>query len=90
MTFAPTQTVLDAVTDFLATAPTLEEIAAYRVPEALDARLQYLMSRNSEGEITGEERAEFEDYLRLGHMMKILKAKARIALRKREGANAGS
>jgi hypothetical protein len=34
----PESTIKDVVTDFLGAAPTLEEIAAYRLPDELQAR----------------------------------------------------
>jgi len=49
---ATTRTLKDVVTDFLASAPNLDEIATYRLPPDLQARAHLLLSKNQEGSLT--------------------------------------
>ncbi|GEM_PF-2913254 len=46
MVFTPEKTIEDVVTDFLGAAPTLAEIAAYRLPDDLQARAHDLLGKN--------------------------------------------
>jgi hypothetical protein len=55
---APIITIMEEVTNFLASSPTAEQIIAYKAPEHLDERLHYLLDQNSSGEITRDERTE--------------------------------
>lgn len=84
MTFAPEKTAKDVVTDFLASAPTLEDIAAYRLPDDLQARAHLLLDKNREGGLSAEERAEMEEFLQIEHLMTLVKAKARLKLAGKE------
>ncbi len=45
--------------------------------EALRARIEELANRNTEGELTAEERDEYEGYVRANKFVAILQAKAR-------------
>ena len=76
----PTTTLLDDILEFVLARPTLEEIVAYKVPEELDQRLHYLLDRNSQDSLQLEERAELDEFLRIGHILRMLKAKARLKL----------
>ena len=80
---APPRTVFSEITDFLATNPTPQDIIAYRLPEALQARSHDLLERNGEGDLTPEERDELFDYVRVDEMMSLLKAKMKLKLKKR-------
>ena len=62
-------------TDFLAGHPTDEDILAFRLPEAIDARVQRLASRSSAETITPDERRELEEYERLDSYAGLLKTK---------------
>lgn len=81
MAFAPEKTIKDVVTDFLGSAPTLEEIAAYRLPEALQARAHELLEKNRSGSLSDDERAEMEEFRQLDHILTLVKAKARLKLK---------
>jgi hypothetical protein len=80
MALAPGTTISDVVTDFLASAPTLEEIARYRLPDELQARAHDLLEKNRQGSLTDEERAEMEEFRRIDHLLTLIKAKARLRL----------
>ena len=75
---ATTRTLKDVVTDFLASAPSLDEIAAYRVPPDLQARAHLLLDKNQEGSLTPEERTEMEEFRQIDHLLTLVKAKARL------------
>lgn len=81
MALAPQTTIADVVTDFLGSAPTLVEIAAYRLPDELQTRAHTLLERNRQGNLTGEERAEMEEFQQIDHLLTLIKAKARLNLR---------
>ena len=83
MAFAPDRTVSDVVTDFLSTAPSLEEIVAYRLPDDLQMRAHNLLEKNREGTLSAEERAEMEEFRLIDHLMTLVKAKARLKLKTR-------
>jgi hypothetical protein len=81
MSLAPEKTLKDVVTDFLGSAPTLEEIAAYRLPDALQTRAHELLEKNRDGSLSDEERAEMEEFRQIDHLLTLVKAKARLKLK---------
>jgi hypothetical protein len=81
MPIAPEKTIADVVSDFLASAPALVEIAAYRLPEDIQTRAQDLLEKNREGSLSQEERAEMEEFRRIDHLLTLMKAKARLRLK---------
>lgn len=54
----------------------------WKFTERATARMTQLASRNNEGTITDEERAELEKYLRVGSFINLVQAKARLSLKK--------
>ena len=78
---APPITIWDVITDFLATNPTPQEIIDFRLPERLVTRAHYLLERNTEDEITPDEREEMFEFARADDVMSLLKAKTRLKLR---------
>jgi hypothetical protein len=83
MPVAPEKTVKDVVTDFLGSAPVLEEIAAYRLPDELQERAHDLLEKNREGTLSDEEQAEMEEFRQIDHLLTLVKAKARLKLKAR-------
>lgn len=78
-----TQTsVFDVITDFLASEPSVEALLAYHLPAELQARVDELVERNGEGQLTFDEQQELFDYMRADEMMALLKAKTKLRLRK--------
>jgi hypothetical protein len=51
-------------------------LVAYRGDEALRARIEELANKNTEGELTDAERAEYEGYVQANKFIAILQAKA--------------
>jgi hypothetical protein len=81
MSFAPEKTIKDVVTDFLGSAPSLEAIAAYRLPEVLQIRAHELLEKNRAGSLLDDERAEMEEFRQIDHLLTLVKAKARLKLK---------
>lgn len=79
---APTHTVFDVITDFLATEPSPQEIIDFYMPDDLQARLDELLDKNSEGEITFSEREELERFLNANQMFSLLKTKMKLKLKR--------
>lgn len=77
----PVRTVFDVLTDFLASEPTAEELIAYHLPDGLQARVDALIERNGEGQLTFDEQRELFDFIRADQMMAMLKTKTKRRLR---------
>jgi len=80
MANTPVRSINDIVTDFLGSAPTLPEIAAYRLPNELQDRAHQLLDKNRSGNLTDEERAEMQDFRQIDQLLTLIKAKARLKL----------
>ena len=78
---APVHTVFDVITDFLAADPTPEELLAYHLPDDLQARVDALVERNGEGQLTFDEQQELFDFIRADQMIALLKTKTKLKLR---------
>ena len=77
-----TLTAFDVITDFLASDPTPEKIIAYHLPDDLQARVDDLVERNVECQLTFDQQQELYDFMRADEMMALLKAKTKLKLRK--------
>lgn len=75
MQHAPTRTVVDVITDFLASEPTPDELIAYHLPDDLQSRVDALIERNGEGQLTFDEQQELLDFMRADEVIALLKAK---------------
>ena len=53
-----------------------ESVAAMRFPPKADARLQWLMDRNTDGLLTASEREELEALVELSESMALVRAQA--------------
>ena len=62
------------ILDFLASQPTMEQIAAFGPTPAMTERLKTLLARQAASEITPTEMAELDEYERIEHLMIMLKA----------------
>jgi hypothetical protein len=73
MTFATA--AFDRGTDVLLrffTAEQAEALAAYRGDEAIQNRIEELARKSTEGELTDQERAEYEGYVKANKFVAIL------------------
>lgn len=62
------------VLDFLASCPSLEQVAAFGPTLEMVNRLRMLLERESAGEITPAEKAELDEYEKLEHVMVMIKS----------------
>jgi hypothetical protein len=74
-------TIYSILTDFLASNPSPQEIIAYQMPQELVRRAHELLERNTEEELSREEREEMLDFLRFEEMMSMLKLKTQVKLK---------
>ena len=81
MSFAPERTVKDVVTDFLGSAPTLDQIADYRLPDEFQEWAHNLLEKNRTGSLTEDERMQMEEFRQIDHLLTLVKAKARLKLK---------
>ena len=75
-----TTTVMDRVLDPLnrsLTAEAARVLAALRLDDAAQARMEELAARNTAGQLTPAERAEYEAWVSACDLVAILQAKAR-------------
>lgn len=82
-----TRSVFDAITDFLASEPSPQQIMDYTMPDDLQARLDDLLDKNSEGDITPSEREELERFLNANQMFSLLKTKMKFKLKRASDAS---
>lgn len=54
----------------------VEEVAGLRFPPAMDARLQDLMNRNTEGALSPQEKRDLESLVEMSEVLALLRAKA--------------
>jgi hypothetical protein len=69
------------VIDFLAGAPTLDQILGFKVSPFIQERLENLLNKNREGSLTDDESAELDVCEEVQRLMLLLKARARSVLR---------
>jgi len=60
----------------LASAPSRESILAFHPSEQLSERLGFLLNANKEGMLSRDENAELDEFLRMNHLLKIVRLKA--------------
>lgn len=72
--------VYEEMMDFLASGPTPEKIIAHKSSADLQERLEELLDRHREGEITAEELAELNAFEQVNDVMSSLKLRARRAM----------
>lgn len=86
---APTRTVFDVVTDFLAARPTDEDMLAYRIPADLQARLDSLIEIDATSRLTAAQREELGDFRFVDDVLTRLRAKIRRRLEQKNGNDGG-
>ncbi len=75
---SPAKSILDVLTDFLASKPTDQAIIDYELPEVLQARAIDLIERNGEGLLSSQEQQEMVDFMRVDRILSLWKAKIRL------------
>jgi hypothetical protein len=61
--------------DFLTSNPTEQAVGAYKLSEVFQERVEELLGKNREGRLTQDESTELNDYMRLEHVIRVIKAK---------------
>lgn len=59
--------------EFVTSQPTLEAMANYHLSDSSEARLSALLEGNRNGTLTTDEQTELDDYIRLEHLLRMLK-----------------
>ena len=79
---APTtvHSAFDEMISFFGTRPTQEQILAFKISVAAQARLAELLDKNREEGLTEAENAELDWYEQVHHIVLRLKAQARLEL----------
>jgi hypothetical protein len=54
----------------------VESLSMLRFPQRTDDRLQWLMDRNTEGKLSGDERCELEALVDLNETLSLIRARA--------------
>lgn len=80
MAIAPDRTLFDEITDFLASAPTAEQIIAFKLSNEIEKRALDLLELNRQNRLTPDERDEMNAFVQMDHFMTVLKAKTRLKL----------
>jgi hypothetical protein len=77
---ATQEAIIDEMLEPLAEALTPESaklLAELRVPSTVQAQVDALAAKCNEGQLTPTEREDYENYVRIGNIFSLLKAKAR-------------
>lgn len=70
-------TLYDELLDVLAETADVDRLFSFRLPSIKQARLEDLLRKSKEGVLTDEERGELDEYERLEHFGRMLKARLR-------------
>lgn len=62
---------------FLASAPSHEQILAYRPTSITQERIDYLLAANKDGQLSPEEEAELDEFEQVEHFVRMLKLHTR-------------
>ena len=69
--------VFDEIVELITSAPQPEQIVHFKPSPAAQKRLEDLLFKKREEELTDEEKHELEQYLTIEHIMRLAKARAR-------------
>ncbi len=72
-----TYRVFDEIIEFITSAPSPEEIVAFKPSERLQRRVNELLDKKRESDLSESETHEVEQYLMIEHIMRLAKARAR-------------
>ena len=69
-------TVYDELVEYLAKRATADEILSFQISEDARQRAEYLLERNSLGQLTPSEKIELEQMTHFDGLVSVLKARA--------------
>ena len=67
----------EEIVNFLASGTTPRGISLFKASESTKQRVQKLLNLEKQGIATSAEKTELDDYLRLEHLMRLIKARAK-------------
>ncbi len=67
----------EEVIDFIAAGTTPQNVIDFRPSDVAQARVEDLLAREKDGEISDAEKSELDHFLQLEHLMRLAKARAR-------------
>ena len=67
----------EEIVEFLASGTTPRGISLFKASESTKLRVRELLHLEKEGIATASEKTELDDYLRLEHLMRLTKARAK-------------
>lgn len=65
----------EEIADFFARAPSQQEIAAFRLSDAAQARARELLEKNASGTLTSEETAELDELAVLDRIVMLIRSR---------------
>ncbi len=65
----------EEIADFFARAPSQQEIAAFRLSDAAQARTRQLLDKNASGTLTPEEAAELDELVLLDRLITLIRSR---------------
>lgn len=67
----------EEVVDFIAAGTTPQNVVDFRPSQAAQERVEDLLMREKDGELSSTEKSELDHYLQIEHLMRLAKARAR-------------
>ena len=71
-----TPPIYQEIIDLLTSGPTTDQLLAFKISDLAQERLEELLRKNREEELTAEERVDLNTYFRLSEYLTKLKARA--------------
>jgi len=72
--------VYSYILEFLASGPTAKEVADFRPTPAMQSRVSELLEKNRADTLTASEHTELDEYMRIEHLLVMIKAQAHLYL----------
>lgn len=66
----------EEIVDFIAAGATPDEVARFQASQATRAKVEQLVAKEKESELTSDEASELAHYLHMEHLMRLAKARA--------------
>jgi ribosome-binding protein aMBF1 (putative translation factor) len=70
------RTIYEEFAQFITSAPSLEQLAEYRLSHEINQRVNTLLDANRSRALTAEEQAELDEFIQVNHLMQLIKDSA--------------
>lgn len=70
------RTIYEEFAQFITSAPSLEQLAEYRLSHEINQRVNTLLDANRSRALTVEEQAELDEFIQVNHLMQLIKDSA--------------